>query len=64
MATQWFHFRHHVESGDLSIEKISTEDQAADHLTKAISRVLVKRHRQTIQGWDDQHKEDDRGTVE
>ena len=60
MATQIFHFRHHFDCADLTIEKIESENQAADHLTKAISRELIKRHRKTIQGWDDYHPDDDK----
>ena len=62
MSTQWFNFRDrdHVAAGELLVEKINTDDQACDHLTKAINRVLLKRHRLTIQGWDDYHKDDDK----
>ena len=60
MATQYFHFRHHVQTGDLVISKIDSIDQACDHLTKAINRTLIKRHRLTIQGWDDHHEDDDK----
>ena len=60
LCTQWFHFQQHVSSGDLKMVKVDTEDQASDHLTKAIGRQLLKKHRLTIQGWDDHHEVDDK----
>ena len=48
-----FHFRHEVEAGNLRVEKCHTSQMAADQLTKSVDRVLLKRHRKEIQGWDD-----------
>jgi hypothetical protein len=58
MATQIFHFRHHVEAGDLMIEKCCTTKMAADHLTKSTDQKTLKVHQKEIQGWDDTRPED------
>ena len=45
------HFRDYVERREVSIHAISTHDQPADYLTKALSEDALARHRFTIQGW-------------
>ena len=45
------HFRDYVERQEVSIHAISTHDQPADYLTKALSEDVLARHRFTIQGW-------------
>jgi Reverse transcriptase (RNA-dependent DNA polymerase) len=45
------HFRDYVERKEISIHHISTNDQPADFLTKALSEELLLRHRRTVLGW-------------
>ena len=45
------HFRWHVEKGDIILQKILSDDQPADLLTKPLSEESFKRHRRTIMGW-------------
>ena len=45
------HFRWHVEKGDIVLQKISSDDQPADLLTKPLSEESFERHRRTIMGW-------------
>jgi Reverse transcriptase (RNA-dependent DNA polymerase) len=45
------HFRDYVERKEISIHPISTNDQPADFLTKALNVELLERHRRTILGW-------------
>ena len=52
MSTKYFHFRHWVENGSLSVHKITTENQPSDGLTKALSIDALRRHRLFLQGWD------------
>ena len=44
-------FRQYVDDGTVSVNKIDTEDQPADMLTKPLSLNLFKKHRLTIMGW-------------
>jgi len=53
LCTQYFHFRHHVESGDLKVLQVGTKDQEADIATKSVDRITLRRLRLRIQGWDD-----------
>jgi hypothetical protein len=46
-----FHFRSYVDSGEISIQAIKTEDQPADFLTKPLNEDTFQRHRKTICGW-------------
>jgi len=49
--TQYHHFRQYVDSGEISIHAIDTEEQAADMLTKPLSEPPFTKHRQFIMGW-------------
>ena len=46
-----FHFRSYVDSGEITIHQISTEDQMADILTKPLSQDLFQKHRKVLCGW-------------
>jgi hypothetical protein len=46
-----FHFRDYVDSGEITIHSIKSEDQMADILTKALSKDLFIKHRQLLCGW-------------
>jgi hypothetical protein len=48
---KYHHFREHVDRGDITIHAIKSEDQPADILTKALGRVLFRKHRKWIMGW-------------
>jgi hypothetical protein len=48
---QYHHFRSYVQSGDISILPIDTEEQRADILTKSVPLATLLKHRATIQGW-------------
>jgi len=58
MGTKWHHFRHHYETGQISILPIKTTDQPADMLTKALPREPFEKHRNLVMGWD--HSVDER----
>ena len=45
------HFRDYVERGDITIHKVSTDDQHADYLTKPLNEDTHNKHRKAIQGW-------------
>jgi histone deacetylase 1/2 len=45
------HFRDYVERKEISIHAISTTEQPADILTKALNEELHVRHRRRIMGW-------------
>lgn len=45
------HFRDYVERKEISIHKISTDQQPADFLTKPLSYEAFIRHRKTVMGW-------------
>ena len=51
LNNRFFHFREHVERGDMSVHDIDTNNQCADMLTKPLQVDLFKRHRKTIVGW-------------
>ena len=63
LCCQIFHFRHHVENGDLKVLQIGTKDQEADIFTKSVDRPTLRRLRLRIQGWDDENSVGD-ATVE
>lgn len=46
-----FHFRSFIDSKQMSVVATPTTLQAADYLTKCLSRELHCRHRKFIQGW-------------
>lgn len=45
------HFRDYVERKEITIHPISTHDQPADFLTKALNEETLIKHRRTILGW-------------
>jgi hypothetical protein len=45
------HFRDFVERREISIHPISTHDQPADILTKALNEETLLKHRRTVLGW-------------
>jgi hypothetical protein len=45
------HFRDYVTRQEISIHPISTADQSADFLTKALNEELHQKHRKDVQGW-------------
>ena len=45
------HFRWHVECGEIIMQKIVTDKQLADLLTKPLAEESFRRHRNTIMGW-------------
>jgi len=49
--TQYHHFRHYVDNGEITIHAIDTKDQAADMLTKPLNQAPLHKHRQFIMGW-------------
>jgi ATP-binding cassette subfamily B (MDR/TAP) protein 1 len=48
---KYFHFRDYVEHGEIVVEKIATEDQPSDMLTKPLNETLLNRHRGFVMGW-------------
>jgi len=48
---RYHHFRQWVDCGKIVVQQVTTEDQAADMLTKPLALHLFRRHRQRIQGW-------------
>lgn len=48
---KYHHFREAYERGDITIHKVSTEDQWADIFTKPLSLNLFQRFRLAIMGW-------------
>ena len=53
MNNKYFHFMEYTtrEDSPYHFEKIATEDQPADMLTKPLAEALHEKHRRTIQGW-------------
>jgi hypothetical protein len=53
MNNKYFHFMEYTtrEEAPYHFEKIATEDQPADILTKPLAEALHEKHRRTIQGW-------------
>ena len=48
---KWHHFWQFVHDKTLKVEKISTEDQRADYLTKGLPAQPYEKHRKSTQGW-------------
>jgi hypothetical protein len=48
---KYHHFRMHVASGAIDIQKIGTEDQPADMLTKPMDEATLVKHRKAMMGW-------------
>jgi hypothetical protein len=51
LNVKYHHFRHHVDSGEIEVVSIKSEEQQADLLTKPLSEELLERHRMKIMGW-------------
>jgi len=51
MNCQYHHFRSYVNSGQMSIHPISTEEQPADMLSKSVPLSKLVKHRLFIMGW-------------
>jgi len=51
MNVQFHHFRHHVNTGQMTIHPIDTEDQPADMLSKSVPLRKLNKHRCFIMGW-------------
>lgn len=51
LAVRLFHFRQHVENGDISIHHVNTGSQLADIFTKPLPRVQFKHLRDQILSW-------------
>jgi hypothetical protein len=51
MNVKWFHFRHHYDSGAISILPCSSEQMTADYLTKPLPTDAFCRHRMSVNGW-------------
>ena len=48
---KWHHFWQHVKNNTLQIERVNTEDQWADYLTKGITHELFGKNCKSVQGW-------------
>ena len=51
MNVQFHHFRHHVNTGQITIHPIATENQPADMLSKSVPWSKLAKHRRFIMGW-------------
>jgi hypothetical protein len=51
MNVQMHHFRHHVDTGEISIHPIDTDDQPADMLSKSVPVNKLIKFRRFIMGW-------------
>ena len=51
MNVQYHHFRHHVNTGQISIHPIDTDEQPADMLSKSVPLPKLTKHRWFIMGW-------------
>jgi hypothetical protein len=49
--SKYHHFWEHVDSGEIKIQKIDTQEQRADYLTKGLTREAFERIRRFVQGW-------------
>ena len=48
---KFHHFRDYVDRGEITIHKIRTEYQPADHLTKPLDEKTHVKHSKEFQGW-------------
>ena len=48
---RYHHFREHVRAGQITVQKVSTDDQTADVLTKQLPVEVFRKHRRAICGW-------------
>ena len=46
-----YHFRDYVKRGEISLHKISTDDQNADFLTTPVNDMTLTRLRYKVMGW-------------
>ena len=51
MNCKYFHFQAYVEEGAVQVQRIGTEDQPADFLTKPVNYPTLVKHRKTVLGW-------------
>jgi Reverse transcriptase (RNA-dependent DNA polymerase) len=51
MNVQYHHFRHYVDTGEITIHPIDTNDQPADMLSKSVSIGKLIKHRMFLQRW-------------
>jgi len=51
MNCQVHHFRHYVDSGEITIHPIGTDDQSADMLSKSVILTKLIKFRKFIMGW-------------
>ena len=48
---RYHHFREHVRAGQITVQKVSTDEQTADVLTKQLPMEVFRKHRRAICGW-------------
>jgi len=51
MNIQFHHFCHHINTGQMTVHPIDTDEQPADMLSKSVPLVKLVKHRQFIMGW-------------
>jgi len=51
MNVQYHHFWHYVDTGEITIHPIDTENQPADMMSKSVSFLKLIKHRLFLQGW-------------
>jgi len=51
MNVQFHHFCHHINTGQMTVHPIDTDEQPADMLSKSLPLVKLVKHRQFIMGW-------------
>jgi len=51
LNVQFHHFRHHVNTGQITIHPIDTNEQPADMLSKSVPLSKLTKHRRFIMGW-------------
>ena len=51
MNCRLHHFRSYVDSGEITVHHIKSEDQAADYLTKPLNVDMFEKLRRIIMGW-------------
>ena len=49
--SKYFHFKQHVENGQIQLHKCSTEEQVGDLFTKPLGSELFNKHVEVIFGW-------------
>ena len=51
IGNKYHHFRQHVHDGTVGIEKVESDQQQADMLTKQSTTDLFCKHRKSMMGW-------------